>query len=85
MTTEAALADVRQLLGSTTLRDYLSSRPPSTIVVLRTDWSLEKSLQVRISTGRARALFSTSFDAAEGLGRVRPRWTTTSARARLFV
>jgi hypothetical protein len=45
----AAFADVRQLLGSTTLRDYLSSRPPSTIVVLRTEKSLEKSLKVTSS------------------------------------
>jgi hypothetical protein len=46
-TDAAAFAGIRQLLGSTTLRDYLSSRPPSTIVVLRTDETLERSLKVR--------------------------------------
>jgi hypothetical protein len=57
MTTQDAFQSVRELLGSTTLRDYLSSRPPSTIVVLRTDWSLEKSLTVCFSGTRARPLF----------------------------
>jgi hypothetical protein len=44
---DAAFASVRQLLGTTTLGDFLKTRPPSTIVVLRTDWTLERALKVR--------------------------------------
>ncbi len=43
--TDPAFAGIRQLLSSTTLGDYLSSRPPAGIVVLRTDWTLERSLK----------------------------------------